>query len=150
MELLKTGAYLVNGTEIIEDTPEAKARLQAVAGPDAPSKEEAAKGTIAYGILEAHNTSDNMEKLKIRFDKLTSHDITYVGIIQTARASGLEKFPMFSQTVITAYVLLVEQSTKMTICLDLPVRKSTVESMYLLIRQLSISSQEKCWQAAER
>ena len=76
MELLKTGAYLVNGTEIIEDTPEAQARLQAVAGPDAPSKEEAAKGTIAYGILEAHNTSDNMEKLKIRFDKLTSHDIT--------------------------------------------------------------------------
>ena len=94
MELLKTGAYLVNGTEIIEDTSEAQARLQAVAGPDAPSKEEAAKGTIAYGILEAHNTSDNMEKLKIRFDKLTSHDITYVGIIQTARASGLEKFPM--------------------------------------------------------
>ena len=94
MELLKTGAYLVNGTEIIEDTPEAQARLQAVAGPDAPSKEEAAKGTIAYGILEAHNTSDNMEKLKICFDKLTSHDITYVGIIQTARASGLEKFPM--------------------------------------------------------
>ena len=94
MELLKTGAYLVNGTEIIEDTPESQARLQAVAGPDAPSKEEAAKGTIAYGILEAHNTSDNMEKLKIRFDKLTSHDITYVGIIQTARASGLEKFPM--------------------------------------------------------
>ena len=94
MELLKTGAYLVNGTEIIEDTPEAQARLQAAVGPDAPSKEEAAKGTIAYGILEAHNTSDNMEKLKIRFDKLTSHDITYVGIIQTARASGLEKFPM--------------------------------------------------------
>ena len=94
MELLKTGAYLVNGTEIIEDTPEAQARLQAVAGPNAPSKEEAAKGTIAYGILGAHNTSDNMEKLKIRFDKLTSHDITYVGIIQTARASGLEKFPM--------------------------------------------------------
>lgn len=94
MELLKTGAYLVNGTEIIEDTPEAQAKLQAAVGPEAPSKEEAAKGTIAYGILEAHNTSDNMEKLKIRFDKLTSHDITYVGIIQTARASGLEKFPM--------------------------------------------------------
>ena len=94
MELLKTGAYLVNGTEIIEDTPEAQAKLQAAVGPEAPSKEEAAKGTIAYGILKAHNTSDNMEKLKIRFDKLTSHDITYVGIIQTARASGLEKFPM--------------------------------------------------------
>ena len=94
MELLKTGAYFVNGTEIIEDTPEAVAQLQAVIGPNVPSKEEAAKGTIAYGILEAHNTSDNMDKLKIRFDKLTSHDITYVGIIQTARASGLEKFPM--------------------------------------------------------
>ena len=94
MELLKTGAYLVNGTEIIEDTPEAAAKLQAVIGSNVPSKEEAAKGTIAYGILEAHNTSDNMDKLKIRFDKLTSHDITYVGIIQTARASGLEKFPM--------------------------------------------------------
>ena len=94
MELFKTGAYLVNGTEIIEDTPEAAAKLQAVIGSNVPSKEEAAKGTIAYGILEAHNTSDNMDKLKIRFDKLTSHDITYVGIIQTARASGLEKFPM--------------------------------------------------------
>ena len=106
MELLKTGAYLVNGTEIIEDTPEAAAQLQAVIGPNVPSKEEAAKGTIAYGILEAHNTSDNMDKLKIRFDKLTSHDITYVGIIQTARASGLEKFPMhmFLQTVIIVYV----------------------------------------------
>ena len=85
--------YLVNGTEIVEDTKDAVQALQSKCG-KAPSKEEAAKGTIAYGILEAHNTSDNMEKLKIRFDKLTSHDITYVGIIQTARASGLEKFPM--------------------------------------------------------
>ena len=76
MELLKTGAYLVNGTEIIEDTPEAQARLQAVAGPDAPSKEEAAKNTIAYGVLEAHNTSSDMKNLQIKFDKLTSHDIT--------------------------------------------------------------------------
>ena len=94
IELLKTGAYLVNGTEIIEDTEGARAKLQAALGPDAPSKEEARKGTMAYGILAAHNTSDNMEKLQIRFDKLTSHDITYVGIIQTARASGLERFPM--------------------------------------------------------
>ena len=54
----------------------------------------AKKGTIAYRILKAHNTSGDMEKLRIRFDKLTSHDITYVGIIQTARASGLEQFPM--------------------------------------------------------
>ena len=151
MELLKTGAYLVNGTEIIEDTPEAQARLQAVAGPDAPSKEEAAKGTIAYGILEAHNTSDNMEKLKIRFDKLTSHDITYVGIIQTARASGLEKFPMpYVLTNCHNSLCAVGGTIKMTICLDLPVRKSTVESMYLLIRQLSISSQEKCLPAVEQ
>ena len=59
-----------------------------------PSREEAKKQTIAYGILRSHNTSDNMEKLKIRFDKLTSHDITFVGIIQTARASGLTRFPM--------------------------------------------------------
>ena len=58
------------------------------------SKEDAAKNTIAYSILEAHNTSGNMEKLQIKFDKLTSHDITFVGIIQTARASGLEKFPV--------------------------------------------------------
>ena len=60
----------------------------------AVNKEEAAKNTIAYGILKDHNTSGSMEKLKIKFDKLTSHDITYVGIIQTARASGLEKFPI--------------------------------------------------------
>jgi aconitate hydratase len=58
------------------------------------SKEEAKENTIAYGILKDHNTSGNMEKLQIKFDKLTSHDITYVGIIQTARASGLEKFPI--------------------------------------------------------
>ena len=58
------------------------------------AKEEAAKNTIAYSILKAHNKSDNMEKLQIKFDKLTSHDITFVGIIQTARASGLEKFPV--------------------------------------------------------
>jgi len=58
------------------------------------TKENAAKNTMAYGILESHNTSDSMDKLKIRFDKLTSHDITFVGIIQTARASGLQKFPM--------------------------------------------------------
>ncbi len=94
IDLLKTGAYLVNGTELVEDTAEARELLAAKVGPAAPSKEEAKKGTIAYGILEKHNTSDNMEQLRIRFDKLTSHDITYVGIIQTARASGLEKFPM--------------------------------------------------------
>jgi aconitate hydratase len=93
VELRNGGAYLVNGTEWIEDTADAAAAIAAKTGKSV-SKEEAKQGTIAYGILKAHNTSDNMEKLKIRFDKLTSHDITFVGIIQTARASGLEKFPM--------------------------------------------------------
>ena len=93
IELTKGGAYLVNGCEVVEDTAEAAARIRNITGKEV-NKEEAKKGTMAYGILKEHNTSDNMDKLKIRFDKLTSHDITFVGIIQTARASGLEKFPM--------------------------------------------------------
>ena len=84
MKLYDTGVYLQNGQEII---PENQADLPV-------AKEEAAKNTIASSILKAHNKSDNMEKLQIKFDKLTSHDITFVGIIQTARASGLEKFPV--------------------------------------------------------
>ena len=84
MKLYDTGVYLQNGQEII---PENQADLPV-------AKEEVAKNTIAYSILKAHNKSDNMEKLQIKFDKLTSHDITFVGIIQTARASGLEKFPV--------------------------------------------------------
>ena len=91
--LEKTGAYLVGGTTLIPDDADAKARLQAE-GVCPVSKEEAAKGTMAYHILKEHNVSDNMEELRIKFDKLTSHDITFVGIIQTARASGLEKFPV--------------------------------------------------------
>lgn len=93
INLSEGGAYLLHGTEIIEDGKDAAAVLQNRLG-SVPSKEDAAKGTIAYSILEKHNTSDNMEQLKIKFDKLTSHDITFVGIIQTARASGLEKFPI--------------------------------------------------------
>ena len=93
IKLYNGGVYLLNGTEIVEDNGEAAAVLNSKLG-TVPSKEEAAKNTIAYGILENHNTSGNMEKLKIKFDKLTSHDITFVGIIQTARASGLEKFPV--------------------------------------------------------
>ena len=84
MKLYDTGVYLQNGQEII---PENQANLPV-------AKEEAARNTIAYSILKAHNKSNNMEKLQIKFDKLTSHDITFVGIIQTARASGLEKFPV--------------------------------------------------------
>ena len=93
IQLYDGGAYVLNGTEIIADTMESASILAGKLG-SVPEKEEAKKQTIAYGILKDHNTSDNMDKLKIRFDKLTSHDITFVGIIQTARASGLEKFPM--------------------------------------------------------
>lgn len=85
IKLYDNGVYLLNGTEILEDTGNVSLPV---------SKEEAAKNTIAYGILDSHNTSGNMERLQIKFDKLTSHDITFVGIIQTARASGLEKFPV--------------------------------------------------------
>ncbi|WP_312496618.1 aconitase family protein, partial [Anaerosporobacter sp.] len=94
IKLYDNGVYLLNGTEIIEDNNEAKAVLASKLGDGAITREVAAKNTIAYGILEAHNTSGNMEKLKIKFDKLASHDITFVGIIQTARASGLEEFPI--------------------------------------------------------
>ncbi|MDO4298979.1 MAG: hydratase [Lachnospiraceae bacterium] len=93
IQLYDTGAYLLNGTDIVADNQDAAAVLASRLG-SAPSREEAAKNTIAYSILKNHNTSGNMEKLKIKFDKLTSHDITFVGIIQTARASGLEKFPV--------------------------------------------------------
>lgn len=85
IKLYDKGAFLVNGTELLQDT---EGCCQGI------TKEEAAKQTIAYGILKEHNTSSDMNRLKIKFDKLTSHDITFVGIIQTARASGLEKFPI--------------------------------------------------------
>ena len=93
MKLYDNGVYLLAGRGIVEDDAAAAAKISAVTG-SAPVKEEALKETMAYRILEAHNTSDNMDQLSIRFDTLTSHDITFVGIIQTARASGLEKFPM--------------------------------------------------------
>ncbi len=93
IKLLNGGAYLINGTEIVEDNAESLAAIKSKTGKEV-AKAEAAKQTIAYGILADHNTSGNMDKLKIKFDKLTSHDITFVGIIQTARASGLQKFPM--------------------------------------------------------
>ncbi|MDE7157476.1 MAG: hydratase [Lachnospiraceae bacterium] len=92
--LSNNGAYLINGTEMVETGTDSEQLLKSKLGDKYISKEEAAKNTIAYGILEEHNTSGNMDKLQIKFDKLTSHDITFVGIIQTARASGLEKFPI--------------------------------------------------------
>ena len=93
INLYEGGAYLVGGSELVADSAEALAAVKSKTGSDI-TKEEAKKNTIAYSILEAHNTSGNMDKLKIKFDKLTSHDITFVGIIQTARASGLKKFPI--------------------------------------------------------
>ncbi len=93
VSVLEGGAYLINGSEIVADRPEAAEEIAAKTGKRA-DKEEARRETIAYGVLEEHNVSGSMDRLKIKFDKLTSHDITFVGIIQTARASGLERFPV--------------------------------------------------------
>ena len=92
VELYESGAYLLNGTTLVKDDASAEAELtkQGVK----TTKDEAAKGTMAYSILQKHNTSGDTENLKIKFDKMTSHDITFVGIIQTARASGLKEFPI--------------------------------------------------------
>ena len=92
--LSKNGAYLLNGTEVVEVNADTEELLKNKLGDKYLSQQEAAKNTMAYNILQSHNTSGNTEKLQIKFDKLTSHDITFVGIIQTARASGLEKFPI--------------------------------------------------------
>ncbi|MCH5262874.1 MAG: hydratase [Lachnospiraceae bacterium] len=93
IKLSEGGAYLINGTEIVPEGADSIAQIKNKTGKEV-SKTEAAQNTMAYGILQAHNTSGNMDKLRIKFDKLTSHDITFVGIIQTARASGLRKFPI--------------------------------------------------------
>jgi aconitate hydratase len=93
IKLYDGGVYLLDGSEIIEDDGNARAALASKTG-EVIAKEAARKATMAYGILSSHNTSGDDDKLRIKFDKLTSHDITFVGIIQTARASGLEKFPV--------------------------------------------------------
>lgn len=149
--LLEGGAYLLNGTEIIPDNQEAAAAVAAKTGKQM-NKEEASKETISYGILKSHNTSGNMDSLKIKFDKLTSHDITFVGIIQTARASGLTKFPI-------PYVLTNCHNSLCAVGGTIneddhysasPVQRNTAAFTYPLIRRLSTSSPEKCWQAAVR
>lgn len=93
ISLYEGGAYLLNGKELVKESPNAVKEIESKTGIKT-SKEEAKKSTMAYSILSSHNTSGNMDDLKIKFDKLTSHDITFVGILQTARASGLEKFPV--------------------------------------------------------
>ena len=91
IRLYDGGVYLVNGTELV---PEQKAeRVQALCG-QVPDRAEARKGTIAWSILKDHNTSEDMEHLRLRFDAMASHDITFVGIIQTAKASGMKEFPL--------------------------------------------------------
>ncbi len=92
IKLFSNGVYLINNKYIVEDCNEVNSILKNKLGDNYPSRENAKKNTISYNILKEHNTSENMDKLKIKFDKLASHDITFVGIIQTARASGLEKF----------------------------------------------------------
>ena len=93
MKLYENGAYLISGVELVEDTGDVAQAVAAKTG-SAPDKEAAKKGTMAYGILTSHNISGNDKDLQIKFDKMTSHDITFVCIIQTARASGMEKFPL--------------------------------------------------------
>ena len=144
--------WLVNGTEIVEDNKDASAVIANLTGKAPVSKEEASKETIAYSILEKHNTSGNMDDLQIKFDKLTSHDITFVGIIQTARASGLEKFPI-------PYVLTNCHNSLCAVggtineddhMFGLTCANVMVECMYRRIRQSFISLQEKCLQAVEK
>lgn len=86
MKLYDSGVFLLEGETIVEENEAGSDFLE--------KKEQYKEGTISYGILQAHNTGTNKENLKIRFDAITSHDLTYVGIIQTARASGMERFPV--------------------------------------------------------
>lgn len=93
IELFNGGAYLLNGTQLVSEAEAEAGKLTAVSGRNV-ARDDAKKGTIAYSILEAHNTSGNMDHLKLKFDSMASHDITFVGIIQTAKASGMEQFPI--------------------------------------------------------
>ncbi|MDR1774229.1 MAG: hydratase, partial [Clostridioides sp.] len=96
IKLIDSGAYLLNGTDIIQenDSLKLKSIFPNLQDRNISISEEAKKGTIAYSILQNHNISGDEKKLRIKFDSMASHDITFVGIIQTARASGLEKFPI--------------------------------------------------------
>ncbi|MEG0339749.1 MAG: hydratase, partial [Oscillospiraceae bacterium] len=93
INLSDNGVYLINGNKIINDDNNVSDAILSL-GKKPISKDEAKKGTIAYGIMQAHNIGGDKNALKIRFDAMASHDITFVGIIQTARASGLREFPM--------------------------------------------------------
>ena len=89
IRLYPHGVYLSGGKDLYETEQELRQKTGYAAG-----QEQASRGTISYGILKAHNTTDDKKMLRLRFDSMTSHDITYVGIIQTARASGMTEFPL--------------------------------------------------------
>ena len=167
LELFKGGAYLKNGTELIAEDDIGALGAAGIKTDDA-SREAAKKGTMAYGILSKHDTSDGGDVLKIKFDKMTSHDITFVGIIQTARASGMTEFPipyvltnchnslcavggtineddhMFGLTAAKKYGGIYVPPHQAVIHQYARLPRSTAVSMYLLIRQLSTSTQERC------
>ena len=149
VKLYEEGAYLVNGTTLVKESESAK--VEALTGKKAV-KEEALKGTIAYGIMEKHNTSGNMDQLKIKFDCMASHDITFVGIIQTAKASGMEKFPI-------PYVLTNCHNSLCAVggtineddhLFGLSAARNTAEFMYHRTLRLSISTCVNVWQDVER
>ena len=114
VELINQGVYLINGNEIRTDAN------------GLPTPDEARENTITYGILRSHDVDGSKgKKMRIRFDAMMSHDITYVGIIQTARASGLEKFPLT--------------------CSVSRLPRSTAVSTFPLTRPLSTSSPARQW-----
>ena len=141
LKLYDKGVYLLNGTEIVEE----KEAVAAKTGKDV-TPQEAAKNTMAYNILAAHNTSGNMDRLQIKFDKLTSMTLHLSELFRRPEHPDLKnsRFLMYLRTVITHFVRLEEPSTKMTTCLVLPARRNTVESMYRLIRQSSINLLVRC------
>ena len=98
VKVFADGGYIYKGREIVcmaEDfSSDRVSNFLTSHGEDIVSKDEMIKNTMTYSILEAHNVSDNVKGLRLKFDALASHDITYVGIIQTARASALEQFPI--------------------------------------------------------
>ena len=139
VKLYDEGIYLVNGTEIVPESEAAK--VQALTG-KAANKEEAKKGTMACSILSAHNTSGDMEHLKLKFDAMTSHDITFVGIIQTARAK-IKYFYTLNRKHWKAHALSAENSRKFTLLFIriycFPVHRECDRSL----KQISVHPDEK-------
>ena len=145
IKLYDGGAYLVNGNTLVADDAEAKLKLQSLTGKEI-DKEAARKETMAYGILQNHNTSGDPKKLKVRFDALTSHDIRR----HVPAAWRSSRFPMCLPTATTAFARSAVRSTKMTTCSVCPARSVTAAYTFRLIRQSSTSLRVRCSQAAVR